>query len=65
MIKSKNLLSESWSGGPVLTNIAKLSSSWLVKWLVELRLALSLITTTHPHPREVEMQLEIGHIYGQ
>ena len=49
-------------------DIAKLSSSWLVYWLVELRLALSLIITTHPHqthPGKVEMQLEIGHIYGQ
>ena len=36
----------------ILHIIAKLSSSWLVKWLVELRLALSLIITTptHPHP---------------
>ena len=29
---------------------------------LELRLALSLIITTHP-PRKVEMQLEIGHIW--
>ena len=32
------------------SNIAKLSSSWQVKWLVELRLALSLIITTPTHP---------------
>ena len=47
---------------------AKLSSSWLVKWLVELRLALSSIITTPNHPPptgKVEMQLEIDHIYGQ
>ena len=46
-------------------NIAKLSSSWLVKWLVELRLALSLIITTPTHPPppgKVEMQPEIDHI---
>ena len=33
-----------------METFAKLSSSWLVKWLVELRLALSLIITTHPPP---------------
>ena len=47
--------------------VAKLSSSWLVKLLVELRLALSLIITTHPHPhppRKVEEQLESGHIWS-
>ena len=58
----QNQVSNSW-------DIAKLSSSWLVKWLVELRLALSSIITTpttHPHPPgKVEMQLEIDHIYGQ
>ena len=35
---------------------------------LELILALSLIITTHPPtttPGKVEMQLEIGHIYGQ
>jgi len=50
----------------MMCDIAKLTSSWLVKWLVELRLALSLIITTHPHPPgKVEMQLDIDHIYGQ
>ena len=33
---------------------------------VELSLALSLIITIHPPtPGKVEIQLEIGHIYGQ
>ena len=32
--------------------IAKLSSSWLLKWLVELRLALCLIITTPTPTRE-------------
>ena len=54
--------------GPCGIVIAKLSSSWLVKWLVELRLALSSIITTPTHPPtpgKVEIQLEIDHIYGQ
>ena len=46
-------------------NFAKLSSSWLVKCLLELRLALSLIITTPTQtPGKVEMQLESDHIWS-